>query len=42
MLVCLGCFDFLGIMGRIFRFRVSGGILLGISLLTMGGGLGMS
>jgi hypothetical protein len=42
MLGCLGFLHFLGIMLRILTFRVSGGILPGISWPTMGGGLGMS
>jgi hypothetical protein len=42
MLACLGGLNFLGIMGRILVFRVSGGILPGISWRMTGGGLGMS
>jgi hypothetical protein len=42
MLGFLGGFLFRGIMGRIFLFRVSGGILRGIWWRGMGGGLGMS
>jgi hypothetical protein len=42
MLECRTGLNFLGIMLRILGFRVSGGILPGISWRTMDGGLGTS